>query len=181
MDYSKTCPDCGREQSYSHPNDLRKAQMANRLCRSCAAKLVLRNLDDHSTPSNHDGASKKCEQCGSSYTASRYKPKSKFCSAACRQRASARLSAPKRGDAQRGRGKGLTYTKRNGRHEHRVVAEEMLGRSLTSNDIVHHINHDKKDNRPENLSVMSRSEHAALHLHHRWHKDRKEDTCRFCI
>lgn len=47
--------------------------------------------------------------------------------------------------------------------EHRIVAEKMIGRKLTSNDIVHHINRNVADNRPENLMVMTRAEHAALH------------------
>jgi endogenous inhibitor of DNA gyrase (YacG/DUF329 family) len=48
-------------------------------------------------------------------------------------------------------------------YEHRVVMERVLGRLLTSDEHVHHINHVKTDNRPENLEVVSKAEHLKHH------------------
>ena len=46
----------------------------------------------------------------------------------------------------------------------RVVAEGMLGRKLKKDEVVHHINGDKGDDRPENLYVCSsRKEHNQIH------------------
>lgn len=47
--------------------------------------------------------------------------------------------------------------------EHRLVAEKTIGRMLTKNEDVHHINGIKTDNRPENLLVLTHSEHIKLH------------------
>lgn len=44
--------------------------------------------------------------------------------------------------------------------EHRLVMEEKIGRVLTKKEIVHHINGEREDNRPENLELFSnQSEH----------------------
>lgn len=55
--------------------------------------------------------------------------------------------------------------------EHRLVMEEYLGRYLTKDEIVHHINENPSDNRPENLQIMTRPEHVKHHTHWRYEAD----------
>lgn len=50
-------------------------------------------------------------------------------------------------------------------YQHRLVAEQKLGRLLRPGEVVHHIDGDKANNDPENLQVFpSNIEHMRLHL-----------------
>ena len=54
--------------------------------------------------------------------------------------------------------------KENAIAEHRLVMEKKLGRYLEKKEIVHHINGDCYDNRPENLVLVNRSQHVTEHF-----------------
>lgn len=47
--------------------------------------------------------------------------------------------------------------------EHRMIMENHLGRVLESWEHVHHINEDPKDNRIENLMIVTAKEHGKIH------------------
>lgn len=49
---------------------------------------------------------------------------------------------------------------------HRVVAEDCLGHSIDAGMNVHHIDHNKKNNTPQNLIVVTEWVHMLLHAAH---------------
>lgn len=104
-----------------------------------------------------------CQHCGKPYQGRT--ETSKYCSAKCQNLARMGKNHPlyKRGysidDGYRKvlSGKG-GYVK-----EHRKVVEDVLGRPLRTDEIIHHINVNRSDNRIENLTILSKSEHSKVH------------------
>lgn len=62
---------------------------------------------------------------------------------------------------------GKTYEKTLGRHTHRVVMEEKIGRPLKRGEVVHHIDGNPRNNGPDNLMLFnSQSDHLNWHRVH---------------
>ncbi len=64
---------------------------------------------------------------------------------------------------KRGTGRKDVYVKENGQHQHRRVAEKIIGRKLKKSEIVHHIDENKHNNNPSNLKIWNQSEHEKYH------------------
>lgn len=58
----------------------------------------------------------------------------------------------------------MTYKNGKNEREHRIIAEKIVGRELLSNEIIHHIDGDKRNNSLSNLIVTTRAEHARIHV-----------------
>lgn len=61
--------------------------------------------------------------------------------------------------------------------EHDLIMECYIGRWLKEDEVVHHINRKRNDNRIENLQLMSFKEHASYHMKERQKlkKERNDD------
>ena len=121
---------------------------------------------------------KNCEWCMEEFKAIRLS--TRFCSTNCvRKHQSQRLKGGgnfkgrrpqnyKGGSVQRGYRHiflpGHPMSAKNGYvPEHRLVVAQVLGRPLSSTELVHHKNRNRLDNRPENLQITTYKAHGLLH------------------
>lgn len=51
--------------------------------------------------------------------------------------------------------------------EHRYLMENIIGRKLSQNEVVHHVDRDGLNNNIKNLRLMTLSEHTKYHLMHK--------------
>lgn len=58
-----------------------------------------------------------------------------------------------------------TGTGINGVYEHQLIAEDLIGRNLKENEVVHHLDNNRSNNSPDNILVLDNSQHSKLH---RW-------------
>ena len=128
--------------------------------------------------SKRTGKVLKCEQCGNDFYASGWQLRErgtrqpKYCSRECKHAALRGNQPPwAKPDETTTHSAGYVLAwcpehprASHGRvFEHILVAEQMLGRYLIADEFVHHRDRNKKNNDPDNLLVLTSSEHAKLH------------------
>lgn len=120
-----------------------------------------------------DRVGRVCPECGRSFDPPRRS--SMFCSVACSSRANGRKGTAKsKAQAQRPPQRNKDYVlewdsgRQKYRLQHRLVMERSLGRQLRRDEIVHHVNGIRDDNRLRNLLLIpgGTAAHAAHHKKH---------------
>lgn len=111
---------------------------------------------------------KVCENCGGDYSR---RPREAFAQfearRSCSKRCSGMLLNPRKAASEFAARYRKVKTP-DGRNllEHRWVMEQQIGRPLRRDEQVHHINHDRLDNRIENLELVTSAEHGLRHTRH---------------
>ena len=106
------------------------------------------------------GEDRICQVCGRIF----YSTRNVYCSLHCK--AIAQTNKYKRKPAGKWKENGYIVVYAGdgeGKKEHIIIMEKKIGRTLYQNEVVHHINGKRDDNRICNLALMTRGEHSALH------------------
>lgn len=183
------CKYCGKEKEYKYKSwiktycskecslkDRPPAKMATVTCQYCKKDFELRESQKNSREKRgdivkycsqkcsglayrkHPKIAKKCKTCGKETY------KKTFCSRECTRVPKQTKPPRKRNGYWMENGYKVLYVEHDKSiKEHIKVMEDHIGRKLTKDEVVHHINEDRLDNRIENLQLMTRGEHSSYH------------------
>lgn len=187
------CSQCGQEfiKRISRRQTICSVCLQKKVCEECSVEFSTRSRKQKYCPdcyyevvkkphdkeyiTNYKFGTTSCEGCGKTFL--RSYPKQYMCPD-CRKlykKPKKILTIPERlenGDRKIDHRSGYVYVyapehpEANTRgyvYEHRVVAEQSIGRRLLENEVVHHKDEVRSNNNPDNLQVMDKADHARLH------------------
>lgn len=112
---------------------------------------------------------KVCLECGGTFTVLKVRVNSKFCNTKCWKKWIKKFPPNKKNGYWYENGYKVLYVgDGKGIKEHIKIIQDYIGRKLQNDEVVHHKNHIKTDNRLENLILLSRGEHS--HYHRKFEK-----------
>lgn len=142
------CKECGQPR-----------EKGRKICRACNLKRLKAMAALSYKEKGRYTYTKKCEACSEMYEANR--KEQKFCSSCWKARgafAAETISTNKYAYVS-----AADRQNKENKWAHRKLAETFLGRKLTCHEVVHHIDDNPKNNKLDNLLVMTRSDHVKLH------------------
>ncbi len=110
-----------------------------------------------------DKYKKNCERCGIEFLPPRQAEGGRFCSRSCSGITARKERIYREGYYMIHVENHPNATKQGYVLEHRAAMESKIGRYLSKEEVVHHINLNKSDNRISNLMIMSDSDHKSYH------------------
>lgn len=157
----RTCIICGKKM-YFLPGNLKVREKKGKKVKYCSRSC------------SHEGAktgsNKACPICGKTF----YTTRNKYCSRECVGVASTNKNKGKEPGSWYENGYKVIYIDEgNGIKEHVMIMEKFIGRKLFHNEVVHHKNEIKDDNRIENLLLMTRGEHSEYHRKKEYNSGKK--------
>lgn len=184
------CEWCNKEKEYKYPSLVKRfcshqcsnefkwtirdrVKMASKTCEVCSKEFEVldcivqkgrRNIRFCSTSCMGQAMKKatlrRCLTCEGEFESTR----NRYCSKECAATGRTNEAKGQENGHWFEKGYKIIYTGNGkGKKEHILIMEQHIGRKLQRNEVVHHKNGDKLDNRIENLQLMLWSEHSKLH------------------
>lgn len=69
-------------------------------------------------------------------------------------------------------------------NDYRKIAEQYFNKTITEDEMVHHIDGDHNNNDPENLVIMKKTQHSKVHVlfnFENWRKEHTKTLCNTCF